>query len=188
VQTSAITCPNHCHELTRVKAYNVSNIAKNYPLLSILREIPPLAREAGTAAKTTKTKQQHMPPKCPDHDDYLRSYCMKDGSLVCSSCELYGSHQGHRTLFVNEAAEEERKKLKALHPDLLRQKDKMTEALTTVDAACKSTQKAGGKMEDQVDEFFDHITALIEEKKADVKTDIRLRTQLRVNALLEQAK
>ena len=89
---------------------------------------------------------------------------------------------------MSDAAAEERKKLKALRPDVLVQKEKMDEALEMVESTCRSTQKVGGTMEDQVDEFFGHIIALIEEKKADVKTDVRLRTQLRVNTLLEQAK
>lgn len=163
----------------------MSNIPKNYALLNVLRDITPTRRQSRKEEHDAVTKQV---PKCPEHDDFLRSYCMDDGELVCSSCELYGSHKGHRTQFVSEAALEEKKRLKALRPDVLRLRDRMEKALYAVENICADTQKAGGKMEDEVDQYFSKIVALIEEKKSEVKTDIRMRTQLRVKALLVQAR
>lgn len=184
-RSSTIVCPNFCHEPTLVKGYKVANIPKNYALLNVLREVSPTRRRSRREEADAVTR---LVPKCPEHDDFLRSYCVDDGRLVCSSCELFGSHKGHRTMFVNEAALEERKSLKVLRPDVLKQRDRMEEARHLVEGICADTQKAGGRMEDEVDRYFGNIIALIEEKRAEVKKDIRVRTQLRVKTLLEQAK
>ncbi len=91
-------------------------------------------------------------------------------------------------MFVNEAAQEEKKSLKILRPDVLRQRDKMEEARHLVECICTDTQSAGALMEEDVERYFGNIVALIEEKKVEAIKDIQFRTQLRVKALVEQAK
>ncbi len=82
----------------------------------------------------------------------------------------------------------ERHKLAELNPEVLLQKKKMEEALAIVEKTSAEVQSTGGRMEDEVDEYFQNLVALITEKKQSLKTDIRLRTQLRTRVLLEQAK
>lgn len=108
--------------------------------------------------------------------------------MICSSCELYGAHRGHETAFLKEAAVKERKKLQMLDPEVVKQKQKMKLSLARVEGTRQEVQEAGGKMEDEVDEFFQKLVALINEKKQMAKTDIRLRVQHRIKGLTDQAK
>lgn len=173
---SEIKCPL-CNQITPVSGHSVTNLPKNFPLMSLI----------GMPGRPQETYMQ-LPPKCSEHDDYLRRYCLKDGTLICSSCELYGSHQGHPTQLLDEAALAERKQLGELSSEVVRQKQKMQVALTKVEGQCVAVQETGGRMEDEVDEFFQSLIGLLQEEKQRVKTEIRKRTQLRVIALMKQAR
>ena len=163
----------------------MDNLSKNFALIHWVRVLDePRQKISQTVVPNVATPQLQ---KCPEHNDYLRTYCLKDGKLICSSCELYGPHKGHPTRFLNEAALEEREKLNTLNPEVLKMKQMMERALHKVDGMCKEVQACGGKMEDEVDDFFQKIMDVIEENKKKVKIDIKMRTQLRVKALMEQA-
>ncbi len=177
-----------CSCVTIVENNLVSSLPKNYPLMEIVRETTQQGRKISHTTRDGSPMASLQPPQCPEHDDYLRSYCMKCKTLVCSSCELYGSHRGHPTKFLSEAALMERTRLKDLNVAVFKQKQKMKVAVLNVEEACKAVQEEGGKMEDEVDEFFGDLVALINEKRLTVKTDIRMRTQLRVKSLVEQTK
>lgn len=181
-----IDCPT-CHHVTLIEGRTVSGLPKNYPLMSLMRMLDSSSfKERNISRKEESILIQ--PPKCLEHDDYLRSYCLKDGSLICSSCELYGSHRGHPTKFLNEAASTERCTLEQLNREVFKQKQRMMVALSGVECMCQQVKDAGGRLEDEVDEFFQELIGLVQEKRNSVKTDVHLRTQYRVTALLGQAR
>lgn len=180
-----IDCPL-CHSVTCIQGRAVADLPKNYPLMSMMRSLDSSAKGRKIFRKEEVAFPQ--PPQCPEHEDYLRSYCLKDGTLVCSTCILHGNHRNHPTKFLSEAALSERKRLKELNDEAFKQKQRMKVALSSVQDTCKRVQETGGEMEDEVDNFFQVLVCLVEEKRQSVKMDIRMRTQLRVKALVEQAK
>ena len=189
---SQVDCPI-CNYVTVVESNSVSSLPKNYPLMGIVRETMQQRRKISRGGEHSRggsppNASLQQPSTCPEHDDYLRSFCLKCKTLVCSSCELYGNHRGHPTKFMNEAAMVERQRLQDLNEAVLRQKQKMQVAVLNVEGTRRAVQEEGGKMEDQVDEFFGDLVALINQKRQNVKNDIRMRTQLRIKALSEQAR
>lgn len=192
IHMTEIDCPT-CHRVTLIEGRTVSGLPKNYPLMSLMRMLDSSSSSVKGGRKISRNnndEETHVvqPPKCPEHDDYLRSYCLKDGTVICSSCELYGSHRGHPTQFLNEAASAERGKLEQLNGEVFKQKQRMMVALSGVESMCQQVKEAGGRLEDEVDGFFLELVGLVEEKRSSVKTDIRLRTQFRVTALAGQAR
>ena len=69
---------------------------------------------------------------------------MEDGTLVCSSCLLFGEHKGHKCLIVSEAAELERMKLCQLNIDVNSQREKMQTTLEQVEDNLKKVEENGG--------------------------------------------
>ena len=125
---------------------------------------------------------------CIEHGDHLSSYCVKDGTLVCSSCLLYGSHKHHNCLLVKEAAKLHKEKLRELTPEVLQQKQKMEAALVRVEELAGEVQQSGGRLVDELDAKFNAIIEQIEERRMQLKLEIMERTQVRVEALLQQAR
>lgn len=164
----------------------MTDLPKNYPLMSMIRCLDS-TRQERKWSRHIKEDAPLQPPKCAEHDDYLRSYCLKDGTLVCSSCVLYGSHRNHPTKFLSKAALSERRRLKELNIEVFKQKQRLKVALSGVEGTCRRVQESGGRLEDEVDGFFQEVLDLVEERRRRAKTDIRGRSQLRVKALLDQA-
>ncbi|OCT96231.1 hypothetical protein XELAEV_18013906mg [Xenopus laevis] len=59
--------------------------------------------------------------KCPQHDEPLHYYCLKDSICVCESCCRIGEHRVHRVELLSEASEKKKEKvrkvLKKLRPE-----------------------------------------------------------------------
>ncbi|OCT96232.1 E3 ubiquitin-protein ligase TRIM7 [Xenopus laevis] len=59
--------------------------------------------------------------KCPQHDEPLHYYCLRDSICVCESCCRIGEHRGHRVELLSEASEKKKEKvrkvLKKLRPE-----------------------------------------------------------------------
>ena len=186
--SSSVCCPK-CQRPTHVPDQNVDNLARNYALMEVIRSLPK------SHSSSPEMERRVLDPgpsqdtfKCADHGDHLTSYCINDDKLICSTCLVYGSHLGHRTLGIKEAAAQNRKKLHELNPEVLQQRKKMELAVAEVEAVCKSVQKTGGEVVNEIEEAFHELTELIEEKRNQLKVEAMHRTQIRVKALKEQAR
>ena len=186
--SNSINCPK-CHRPTLVPDRKVENLAQNFALMEVIRSLP----RSRSASPDPRAYQPPPPPdpensKCPDHGDHFTSYCINDGKLICSTCLVYGSHTGHKTLGIKEAAAENRRKLIELNPEVLQQCQKMEVAVAEVEAVCDSVQKTGGEVVNEIEEAFHELVELIEERKNQLKIEAMQRTQVRVKALKEQAR
>ena len=147
---SQVDCPM-CNFVTTVENNSINSLPKNYPLMGIVREAVQQGRKSSRGERRDASPTAYL-QTCLEHDDYLRSYCLKCQTLVCSSCELYGNHRGHPTKFMNEAALTERTKLKDLKERLMEDAEfrreyaladdefALIEALVRARAAAKLTQ------------------------------------------------
>ena len=198
ITSSSVTCPK-CQRPTLVPGGNVDQLARNYALMEVIRSLPKscssspeTARRAAAAAVSSSADpgppSDTLNDKCPDHGDHLTSYCVNDGKLICSTCLVYGSHSGHKTLGIKEAAKENRKKLSELNPEVLQQRRRMEVAVADVEAVCESVQKTGGEVVKSIEDEFHELVELIEERKNQLKVEAMQRTQIRVKALKEQAR
>lgn len=189
-----IYCPM-CHAPTQIEGKDIERLPKNYGLLDVMASTPSsYASSAGGSTMgrhftpTAQQEGQLAAIYCPDHGDHLSSYCIKDNTLVCSSCLLYGAHKQHKCLLVNEAAKMSRDKLQQLNPEVLRQKKRLEEALVEVEAVAERVQESGGRLVDELDANFTSLIQLVEERRRRLKLEVMERTQVRVQALLEQAR
>ena len=190
-----IGCPM-CHTPTQIDSRDVEKLPKNYGLLEVISSnLSSYASRVGglsmawrSDSPTVQKKGDQVAIFCPDHGDHLSSYCIKDNTLVCSSCLLYGNHKQHKCLLVNTAAKISREKLQQLNPEVLGQKKRLEEALVDVKRVMERVQTSGGRLVDEMDACFDDLVQLVEERRKQLKLETMERTQVRVQALLEQAR
>ena len=176
--------------MTPVNDGDLSSLSKNFALLEVLRTIStsPIPLPQHPESDGERASSLLPPLKCPEHGDQLTSFCVKDGSLICSSCLVYGSHKNHNMLPVSQAAVEYREKLCKLSPEVLGQKKRMEEALTTVNEMILNIQETGQQLESEVKEKFQELIDLITDKRDRLKMEVMERIQIRVETLLDQSK
>ncbi|XP_073526697.1 E3 ubiquitin/ISG15 ligase TRIM25-like [Phyllobates terribilis] len=56
--------------------------------------------------------------KCPVHNELIKYFCVRDSSLLCTSCTMDWKHKDHETELLNEASEKEKTRLKEFIPQL----------------------------------------------------------------------
>lgn len=141
-----VDCPK-CHTVTPLPDGEVDNLPRNYGLLEVISasgaphqhsdfEDPP-------ESPPNTSKVEH--PKCQVHKDHISSYCLDDNVLVCSTCQLYGEHKGHKCLLVTDAAEQERLKLRRLNPEVDQQRERMQLSLKQVKETLEQVESNGGR-------------------------------------------
>ena len=125
-------------------------------------------------------------PICNLHGDRMTSFCVKDKVLVCSSCLLYGTHKSHPCQLVKDASQEHKQRLQKLIPDIRNKNDDMRAAVVDVNRTVKRVQETSMSLAAEVDERFDGLIGTLEERRKELKVEILLRTQERVEALSQQ--
>ena len=144
-----IKCPK-CHNITPVPGSNVSNLSKNFGLIEVISSVESshhLDGEPSNISRMSHNDQDDQDmdhPLCKEHKDHISGYCLEDDCLVCSSCQLYGAHRGHKCLLVTEAAELQRTKLCKLNPRVNDQREKMQSSLQQVEDTLQKVEKNGG--------------------------------------------
>ena len=189
ITSSSVVCPK-CQQHTLVPDRNIDKLARNFALMEVIRSLP-RSRSCSPSEvrpRDVATVPTVVIPKCTDHGDHLTSYCVNDNKLICSTCLVYGSHVGHKTLGIKEAAAESRRKLLDLNPDVLQQCKRMEKSAVEVEAMCEAVQKTGGEVVDRIEEAFQELCGIIEERKNRMKIEAMQRTQIRMKALKEQAR
>lgn len=182
-----ITCPK-CSKVTDVPNRDVITLPKNFALLEVIQNS--LQSSSRPVSPSQAYNHSSVLMRCEEHNgDNLSSFCIKCGELVCSSCLLYGRHRDHntQTLFVNEAAIQYRKKLTDLMPEVYRQRGRMETALTAVQHMTTNVKEMGDRLMEETDEVFAALTSIIEARRNALKLEIMERTQIRVEALTDQA-
>lgn len=176
-----------------MKNRDITNLRKNFDLLDAIRTISEsLSSGSSSSYEPPKNESREVSPvdiKCDEHGDNLSSYCKKCGVLVCSSCLLFGLHSSHndKTLFTGQAAKEYRKKFREISPEVWQQKKKMEGVLVEVERMNVSVQETGGRLVEETETEYNNLIRQIEAKRDALKLEIMERTQIRVEALTDQA-
>ncbi len=179
----SITCPI-CNKVTDLAQHDTTILAKNYALLEMMRD---------SSSRPTSPSRERSPVvamRCDEHNgDSLSSFCTKCGVLVCSSCLVYGKHRDHsnKTMFVSQAALKYRQKLLDLIPEVRSTRGRMQSALEQVQRMSASVKEMGGRLEHEADDTYGHLLELIVAKRNALKVEIMERTQIRLEALTDQA-
>ena len=144
-----VDCPK-CHSITPVPERNVDKLPKNYGLIEVISSSAtpqhPTALDDPPQLSDPESDYERVErPVCKVHGDHISSYCIEDGTLVCSSCLLFGKHKGHKCLMVSEAAELERTKLRQLNLEVDSQREKMQSTLEQVEDNLKKVEENGGR-------------------------------------------
>ncbi len=182
----SITCPKCC-KVTDLAQRDITILPKNYSLLEMIRD-------SASSRSTSPAPFREKSPvpvalRCEEHGDSLSSFCTKCGELVCSSCLVYGKHRDHsnKTLFVSEAAIKYRQKLVDLIPEVRSTRGKMQSALEQIQRMSASVEEMGGQLEHEAEETYGQLVELIVAKRNALKLEIMERTQIRLEALTDQA-
>lgn len=197
LKDSTIACPK-CKHITPISCHGVTSaLVRNYGVLEIMYT-------AQSSSSSLKAKQLSISssfnsdnhtalsmvvdiPLCNIHGDRMTSFCVKDRVLVCSSCLLYGTHKNHPCQLVMDAGAECRQNMKRLIPDLRTRTDQMKSTVIDIKKIISDVQTSSNGLSDEIDVYFNQLIEVLEERKRELKMEVLLKSQERVQALVEQS-
>nr|XP_055176809.1 E3 ubiquitin-protein ligase TRIM21 isoform X4 [Nyctereutes procyonoides] len=142
------------------------NLRPNWPLANVVDNLKQIGQNAN------EVTQREW---CQVHGERLHLFCEEDGKILCWVCSQSQNHRNHKTVPVEEAAQEYQEKLKvALRK--LRKEQKLAEELEVNTAMKRAAWKASVVL--QRESQINFLTA--EEQRQMQRLDVEEREQLRI--------
>ena len=127
------------------------------------------------------------PPKCPEHDELMKIFCLDCNSLISRDCVL-NEHPEHKSDFVKKCATEARK---TLHHSLTPLR-KVQSNITGADKKLAGTEVQVGSQEEKVcksiQQSFRKLRTVLEQRETELVKKVLTLVQENKDALMAQRK
>uniref|UniRef100_A0A667WKP9 Tripartite motif containing 55 n=1 Tax=Myripristis murdjan TaxID=586833 RepID=A0A667WKP9_9TELE len=113
-------------------------------------------------------------PTCEEHqDERINIYCVSCGVPTCSLCKVFGAHKDCEVAPLNNVFQKQKGELTDCISMLVGNNERVQAIITQLEETCRAIDN-GRRQKSKVCETFDHLYAVLEEKKGEMT--------LRINA------
>ena len=125
------------------------------------------------------------PPKCPEHDELMKIFCMDCNRLICRDCTVT-DHNGHSYNFLKKCATEARKTFR----DSLTPMRKVQANIAGADNKLTGTEAQVGSQKEEVcqtiKQSFHQLRAVLEQRETELLKKVLTLAQEKEDALTAQ--
>ena len=127
------------------------------------------------------------PPKCPEHDELMKIFCMDCNRLICRDCTVI-DHNGHSYNFLKKCATEAREAIR----DSLAPLRKVQANIAGADKKLAGTGAQVGSQKEDVSQTikksFRQLRAILEQRETELLKKVLTLAQEKEDALMAQMK
>ncbi|XP_044140986.1 E3 ubiquitin/ISG15 ligase TRIM25-like [Bufo gargarizans] len=95
--------------------------------------------------------------KCPVHNEFIQYFCVRDSSLLCTSCTMSWKHKGHETELLSEASAKVKVRLTEFTKRLSSKTDMEEKSLWGLEEDRNNLQKQVADLKERVTNIFGDI-------------------------------
>ncbi|XP_047445287.1 tripartite motif-containing protein 55-like [Mugil cephalus] len=118
-------------------------------------------------------------PMCEDHEDEkINIYCLSCSVPTCSLCKVFGAHRDCEVAPLQDVFTSQKAELSDSVSMLVGNNERIQAVISQLEETCRAVDESGRRQKSQVCASFDHLYALMEERKAELT--------LRINAEQEE--
>ncbi|CAI9575634.1 unnamed protein product [Staurois parvus] len=118
-------------------------------------------------SRPEKKKENH--PMCEKHEDErINIYCITCQVPTCSMCKVFGAHKDCEVSPLQNIYQTQKTELSNCISMLVAGNDRIQSILGQLEELCKSVKENSQKKKDSVNEVFEEMSRVLEEKKADL--------------------
>ncbi|XP_073521982.1 E3 ubiquitin/ISG15 ligase TRIM25-like [Phyllobates terribilis] len=110
--------------------------------------------------------------KCPVHNEVIKYFCVRDSSLLCTSCTMDWKHKDHETELLNEASEKAKTRLKEFIPQLSSKTDAAEKKFWSLEKDRNDFQQKTVGLKERVTSLFGDIRTEVNELENKVLAEI----------------
>uniref|UniRef100_A0A8C7J959 Tripartite motif-containing protein 54 n=1 Tax=Oncorhynchus kisutch TaxID=8019 RepID=A0A8C7J959_ONCKI len=167
-------CPSCRHEVV-LDRHGVYGLQRNLLVENI---IDMYKQEQESSSKPEPEPAKCDQPMCEEHEgEKINIYCVTCGVPTCSLCKVFGAHKDCDVAPLNTVFNKQKTELTDCIAMLVGNNDRIQGIMSQLDETCKTVEENGRRQKSKVCESFDHLYAVLEERKGDMTLKINAEQQ-----------
>ncbi|MCJ8744959.1 hypothetical protein PDJAM_G00124670 [Pangasius djambal] len=162
-------CPSCRHEVV-LDRHGVYGLQRNLLVENI---IDMFKQETVSKNSTAEPQQKAAVMTCEVHEDEkINIYCVSCSVPTCSLCKVFGAHQNCEVAPLSTVYESQKTELSEGVAMLVGNNDRIQAIISLLEESCRTVEENGRKQKSHVCESFDHLYALLEDRKGELTLKI----------------
>uniref|UniRef100_A0A672I7X5 Tripartite motif-containing protein 54 n=1 Tax=Salarias fasciatus TaxID=181472 RepID=A0A672I7X5_SALFA len=159
-------CPSCRHEVI-LDRHGVYGLQRNL----LVENIIDMYKQGSTSKPVPEVKLDQ--PMCEDHEgEKINIYCVTCGIPTCSLCKVFGAHKDCQVAPLNDIFSQQKAELADCVAMLVGNNERIQAIISQLDETCRAVDENGRRQKSKVCEMFDHLFALLEERKGEMTVRI----------------
>ncbi|XP_051944812.1 tripartite motif-containing protein 54-like [Hippocampus zosterae] len=161
-------CPSCRHEVL-LDRHGVYGLQRNLLVENI---IDMYKQGSGSkAASLPAVAEEH--PVCEHHEkEKINIYCLSCGVPTCSLCKVFGTHKDCQVAQLDVVFAKQKAELSESIAVLVGANERIQAVMGQLDDTCRAVDENGRRQKSKVCESFDHLFAVLEERKGELNARI----------------
>ncbi|XP_051990292.1 E3 ubiquitin-protein ligase TRIM63-like isoform X2 [Xyrauchen texanus] len=165
-------CPSCRHEVI-LDRHGVYGLQRNLLVENI---IDMYKQETSSSKPEPDVKNDDL--MCEEHqDEKINVYCVTCSVPTCSLCKVFGSHQTCEVAPLKSVFETQKAELSDGVALLVGNNDRIQGIISQLEESCRVVEENGRRQKSRVCEWFDHLYALVEERRGELALKITAEQQ-----------
>ncbi|KAF4076645.1 hypothetical protein AMELA_G00217490 [Ameiurus melas] len=162
-------CPSCRHEVV-LDRHGVYGLQRNLLVENI---IDMYKQETISTINKAEPQQKPAETMCDIHEEEkINIYCVSCSVPTCSLCKVFGAHQNCEVAPLSTVYENQKTELTEGVAMLVGNNDRIQAIISLLEESCRTVEENGRKQKSHVCETFDHLYALLEDRKGELTLKI----------------
>ncbi|XP_014196863.1 E3 ubiquitin-protein ligase TRIM63 [Haplochromis burtoni] len=159
-------CPSCRHEVV-LDRHGVYGLQRNL----LVENIIDMYKQGSTSKPGVEVKPEQA--MCEEHEDEkINIYCVTCSAPTCSLCKVFGAHKDCEVAPLNDVFNKQKVELADCVSMLVGNNERIQAIVSQLEETCRAVDENGRRQKSKVCETFDHLFALLEEKKSEMTVKI----------------
>nr|XP_040028201.1 E3 ubiquitin-protein ligase TRIM63-like [Gasterosteus aculeatus aculeatus] len=155
-------CPSCRHEVV-LDRHGVYGLQRNL----LVENIIDMYKQGSTSRPAPEEKQEQ--PMCETHEEEkINIYCVTCSVPTCSLCKVFGAHKDCEVAPLDNVFHKQKAELTDCISMLVGNNERTQLVIIQLEETCTTVNENGRRQKSKVCETFDHLFALLEEKKGEM--------------------
>ncbi|XP_072220179.1 E3 ubiquitin-protein ligase TRIM63-like [Leuresthes tenuis] len=159
-------CPSCRHEVV-LDRHGVYGLQRNL----LVENIIDMYKQENTSKPVLEVKLEQ--PMCEEHEgEKINIYCVTCSAPTCSLCKVFGAHKDCEVAPLNDVFSQQKAELTDCISMMVGNNERIQAIIRQLEETCRAVNENGRRQKSKVCETFDHLFAVLEEKKGEMMVRI----------------
>lgn len=169
-------CPSCRHEVV-LDRHGVYGLQRNL----LVENIIDMYKQESTSSKPAPERTDDQ-PMCEVHEDEkINIYCVTCAKPTCSLCKVFGMHKDCEVAPLKSVYQIQKTELSDGIAMMVGNNDRIQGIISQLEETCRAIEENGRRQKSQVCEKFDHLYAILEDRKMEMGLKVMTEQEEKLN-------